>query len=179
MRTVINSLPGSEAKTAEPKIDDRSCFQPRLASCYLRRVNATRRPIGILLLVLFFAAGAVICIVVMLALAFPGSFLENIWRLRPEVRDEFIEHGMWAIAVMAALGAACGLSAFGLARGAEWGRRIAIGVLTVNLVGDMFNAAFRGDMRTLIGLPIGGLMLWYLVRSKDAFRTDASSSTDS
>jgi hypothetical protein len=142
-------------------------------------VNATRRPIGIILLVLFFASGALICIVVMLALAFPGSFLENIWRIRPEVRDDFIEHGMWAIGLMAALGTACGLSAFGLARGAEWGRRLAVGVLTVNLVGDMFNAAFRGDMRTLIGLPIGGLMLWYLVRSKDAFRTDASAKSDS
>ena len=128
---------------------------------------------------LFFAAGAVICIVVMLALAFPGSFLEIIWRLRPEVRDEFIEHGTWSITLMAALGAACGLAAFGLARGAEWGRRIGMGVLTVNLVGDMFNAAFRGDMRTLIGLPIGGLMLWYLVRSKDAFQTAPSPKSDS
>lgn len=127
-----------------------------------------RLPVGILLLVLFFAAGAVICIVVMLALAFPGSFLEIIWRLRPEVRGDFIEHGMWAIGLMAALGAACGLSAFGLARGAEWGRKLAIGVLTVNLVGDMFNAAFRGDMRTLLGIPIAGLMIWYLTKHKPA-----------
>ena len=130
-------------------------------------MNQHRRPpIGILLLILFFAAGSLICIVVMLALAFPGSFLEIIWRLRPEVRDEFIEHGMWAIGLMAALGAACGLAAFGLARGAEWGRQLAIGVLTVNLVGDMFNAVFRGDLRTLIGLPIGGLMIWYLMKRK-------------
>jgi hypothetical protein len=57
----------------------------------------------------------------------------------------------------------CALAAFGLARGAEWGRQIAIAVLTVNLVGDTFNAVFRGDLRTLIGLPIGGLMIWYLV----------------
>src|SRR3954469_10677758 len=126
-------------------------------------MNQNRRPLGILLLVLFFAAGAVVCILLMLALAYPGSFLDFIWRFRPGIREEFQEYGVWSVAVMAALGAACGLAAFGLARGAEWGRRVAVGVLTVNVVGDMFNPVFRGDLRTLIGLPIGGLMIWYLV----------------
>ena len=129
-------------------------------------MDQKRRPLGIILLVLFFAAGAVVCSLVMLALAFPGSFLEIIWKLRPAVRDDFQELGTWSVALMAAVGAACGLAAFGLWRGAEWGRRVAIGVLTVNFVGDMFNAAFHGDMRTLIGLPICGLMIWYLVKLK-------------
>src|SRR6478752_6332801 len=125
-------------------------------------MNQNRRPLGPLLLVLFFAAGALVCILLMLALAYPGSFLEFIWRFRPGIREEFQEYGVWSIAVMAALGAACGLSAFGLARGAEWGRQLAISVLTVNLVGDMFNAVLRGDRRTLIGIPVGFVMIWYL-----------------
>jgi len=116
------------------------------------------------LLVLFFAAGALICIVVMLALAFPGSFLEPVWHLRPDARADLEEFGMWSIALMATVGAGCGLAALGLARQREWGRHLAIGVLTVNLVGDTFNAVFRGDLRTLIGLPIGGLMIWYLMK---------------
>jgi len=127
-------------------------------------VNRSHRPVGIILLIIFFAAGALICSAVMLALAFPGSFLEAIWRLRPDARAEFQEFGTWSIVLMAAVGAACGLAAFGLARGAEWGRQIAIGVLTVNLVGDTFNAVFRGELRMLIGLPIGGLMIWYLMK---------------
>jgi len=127
-------------------------------------VNQRRLPVGIILLVIFFAAGALICCVVMLTLAFPESFLKSIWRLRPDARSEFQQFGDWAVVLMAAVGAACGLAAFGLARGAEWGRQIAIGVLTVNLVGDTFNAVFRGDLRTLIGLPIGALMIWYLMK---------------
>jgi hypothetical protein len=129
-----------------------------------------RKPIGVILLVIFFAGGALICSVVMLALAFPGSFLESIWRLRPDARLEFQQVGDWSVALMAAVGAACALAAFGLARGAEWGSQIAIGVLTVNLVGDTFNAVFRGDLRTLIGLPIGALMIWYLMKRKPAAR---------
>jgi uncharacterized membrane protein (UPF0136 family) len=118
------------------------------------------------LLVIFFAAGALICLVTMLALAFPGGLLEPIWRLKPNARVEFQKIGSLSMALMAVVGAACGLAAVGLAKNAEWGRRLAIGVLAVNLVGDSLNALLRHDPRTLIGLPIGGLMILYLVKKK-------------
>jgi len=122
--------------------------------------------IGTTLLVIFFAAGALICLVAMLALAFPGGFLEPIWRLKPDARTQFQQIGNWSIALMAVVGTACGLAAVGLAKNAEWGRRLAIGILTVNLIGDTLNAILRHDPRTLIGLPIGGLMIWYLLKKK-------------
>jgi hypothetical protein len=127
-------------------------------------VNQRPRSVGTTLLVIFFAAGALICLVTMLALAFPGGFLEPIWRLKPEARVEFQKIGSASIALMAVVGAACGLAAVGLAKNAEWGRRLAIGVLAVNLVGDSLNALLRHDVKTLIGLPIGGLMILFLVR---------------
>src|SRR5437868_12711904 len=102
-------------------------------------VNQRHRSVGMTLLVVFFATGALICLVTMLALAFPGGFLEPIWRLKPEARVEFQKIGGASVVLMAAVGAACGLAAVGLARNAEWGRRLAIGVLTVNLAGDSLN----------------------------------------
>jgi hypothetical protein len=128
-------------------------------------VNQRHRSVGTTL-VIFFAAGALICLVTMLTLAFPGGFLEPIWRLKPDARVEFQRLGNWSVALMAVVGVACGLAAAGLAKNAEWGRRLAIGVLTVNLVGDSLNALLRHDPRTLIGLPIGGLMILYLVKKK-------------
>lgn len=122
------------------------------------------------MLVIFFAAGALICLVTMLALAFPGGSLEPIWRLRPDARVEFQKIGNWSVGLMAVVGVACGLSAIGLARNAEWGRRLAIGVLTVNLIGDSLNALLRHDPRTLIGLPIAGLMIWYLLTRRGDFQ---------
>ncbi len=116
------------------------------------------------MLAIFFAAGALICLITMVALAFPGGFLEPIWQLKPEARTQFHQIGNWSIALMAVVGAACASAAFGLARNAEWGRRLAIGILTVNLIGDTLNAILRHDPLTLIGLPIGGLMIWYLVK---------------
>jgi uncharacterized membrane protein (UPF0136 family) len=119
-----------------------------------------------MLLVVFFTAGALICLVTMLALAFPGGFLEPIWRLKPDARVEFHKIGSASVALMAVVGAACGFAAAGLAIGADWGHRLAIGVLAVNLVGDCLNASLRHDPRTLIGLPIGGLMIFYLVKKQ-------------
>ena len=130
----------------------------------LRRVSQRHRSIGTTLLVIFFVAGALICLVTMLALAFPGGFLEPIWRLKPEARAEFEKMGSWSVALMAVVGAACGLAAVGLAKNAEWGCRLAIGILVVNLISDTLNAILRHDPRTLIGLPIGGLMILYLLK---------------
>jgi hypothetical protein len=130
-------------------------------------MNPQRSSVGRVLLVLFFAAGAFISLVVMLALAFPDSYLESIWRLKPEAQSQFqtIGRGV-SVALMALVAAACALAAVGLARNAEWGRRLAIVVLTINLIGDSFNALFMRDPKTLIGVPIGGLMILYLVKSK-------------
>ena len=126
-----------------------------------------RRNIGAILLISFFAAGALICLVTILALVFPGSFLESIWQLKPEARNQFQEIGRDAsITLMTVVGAACGLAAVGLARNADWGRWLAVGILVVNLIGDSLNAIFRHDPKTLIGLPIGGLMLWYLLKKR-------------
>jgi hypothetical protein len=133
-------------------------------------VKQKQRSIGTTLLVIFFAAGAVICLVTTLALAFPGGFLEPIWRLKPEARVQFQGIGNWSVALMGVVGTACGLAAVGLAKSAEWGRRLAIGILTVNLIGDTLNAILRHDPITLIGLPIGGLMILYLVKNGRAAR---------
>jgi hypothetical protein len=116
------------------------------------------------LLVLFFAAGALICLITTLALAFPGSFLESIWQLKPEARLQFLQVGRgFSIALMLLVGGACGASALGLARNAHWGRWLAIAVLVINVIGDSLNVLLRHDPKTLIGLPIGGLMILYLL----------------
>jgi hypothetical protein len=124
------------------------------------------RTVGRILLVIFFAAGAFISLVVMLALVFPGSDLESVWRLKPEAQTQFQTIGRGAsAALMAIVATGCGFAAVGLARNTEWGRRLAIGILTINLIGDSLNALLR-DAKTLIGLPIGGLMILFLVRTK-------------
>jgi hypothetical protein len=56
------------------------------------------RAVGRILLVIFFAAGALISLVVMLVLVFPGSDLESVWRLKPEAQTQFQTIGRGASA---------------------------------------------------------------------------------
>lgn len=123
------------------------------------------RSVGITFAQHFFAAGTLICFGVILGLAFPGSLLESIWRLKPEARVQFLQIGRGvSIGLMLIVGSACGLSAIGLSRNAEWGRRLALAVLVLNVIGDSLNALLQHDPRTLIGVPIAALMIAYLLR---------------
>jgi hypothetical protein len=124
---------------------------------------ARRLPIAIKVMVAFFGFGALACSVTVAALLLPHSALDAVWRLNPEARTGFQYLGVpLAIALMTTVGSACALTAVGLARGREWGRRLALLVLSVNLIGDTVSAVLRHDPRTLLGLPIGGAMIWFL-----------------
>ncbi|HVI83537.1 MAG TPA: hypothetical protein VM717_12455 [Chthoniobacterales bacterium] len=58
---------------------------------------------------------------------------------------------------------ACGAAAIGLAKRTRWGIPLALAILTINLVADLLNAFLRHDLRILVGLPIGGAMVAYLL----------------
>ncbi len=126
-----------------------------------------RLPMGMKGLVAFFVFGACACAVTVAALLFPGSALDAVWRVNPEAQAGFQKMGVpLSLLLMLVVGLACGAAAVGLARQKVWGRRLAIGILAVNMVGDTVNAVARHDPRTLIGLPIAGAMIWYLTRRK-------------
>ena len=121
----------------------------------------SKLPLGIKLLAVFFAFGTGMCALTILLLLFPGSALDSIWRLNPDAYSAFQSMGKLAILLMSMVSIACASAAIGLARGAGWGRRLAL-----NLAGDSVNAFGRHDFRTLIGLPIGGAMMFYLLKAE-------------
>ena len=100
------------------------------------------------------------------ALLFPNSALQAVWALNPQARTGLAALGSWAIGLMLMVSLGCGLAAVGLWRGASWGRAIALTVLLLNLLGDAGNALFRGDLRTLIGVPIGAALIAYLLLNR-------------
>jgi hypothetical protein len=128
-----------------------------------------RRPLGITLLSLFFVFGTLMSGLTVFLLLFPGSVLEPVWRLNPQAHEGFATMGLSAVLLMAVVCSACAVAAVGLWRCTRWGFWTALAILSINLAGDTTNALITGDKRTLIGLPIGGLMIWYLVRKRDLF----------
>jgi hypothetical protein len=100
------------------------------------------------------------CALTLGLLLFPGSALDSLWRLNPQAHVAFQWIGRLSILLMAILGVACPLAPIGLARNAKWGRWLGIVILAANLVGDLTNAFVRHDLRTLIGVPIAGAMIF-------------------
>jgi hypothetical protein len=123
-------------------------------------------PLGLRALVIFFFFGATMCLLTVAGLLFPGSALEPMWRLNPDAHAAFQSLGQWSIFLMIIVGGVCASAAIGLARRKRWGWQVAIVVLAINLLGDTINAVARHDPRTLIGIPIGGALILYLMSKR-------------
>jgi hypothetical protein len=138
-------------------------------------IRHPHRPPGLLALSGFFLFGTIVSGLTALALLTPGGPLDPMWRINPRAQVAFHSMGGWAVMLMAAVCTACGLCAYGLWARRRWGHRLAVAVLAVNLVGDALNALLLHDPRTLIGLPIGGLLIAYLLSPRLKRQFDPSS----
>ena len=112
----------------------------------------------------FFGFGTTMCTLTTALLLFPGTPLDSLWSLNPDAHLAFQSLGNWSLALMVTVGIACAFAAIGLWRGTLLGTRLALIILSLNIIGDLFNAIVRHDYRALVGLPIGGAMIFYLAR---------------
>jgi hypothetical protein len=127
------------------------------------------RPPGVTALGLFFVFGAVMSGLAAVMLLSPGSVLEPLWRLNSRARGGFAVMGLWGALLMATVCLACGVTTLGLLRCRRWGYWMALAILSINLAGDTANAVIARDWHTLVGLPIGGAMIAYLLTRRNAF----------
>jgi hypothetical protein len=128
-----------------------------------------KHPLGVTLLAIFFVFGILMASLSAFMLLFPGSFLDSLWRVNPRAHEGFAVLGLWAVLRMVAVASACATAAFGLWRCVRSGYITALVILSVNLLGDIMNASIGHDWRTLIGLPISGAMIIYLVSRRQVF----------
>jgi hypothetical protein len=67
-----------------------------------------------------------------------------------------------AFPLLASVSILCGCASVGLWNGRRWGYRMAIGLLVVDMAGNLGSAAFGAEPRALVGLPIAAAILVYL-----------------
>jgi hypothetical protein len=114
---------------------------------------------------LFFSFGALMSGLAAFLLAFPGTALDAAWRLNLKGHANLVGSGVWVVLLMLVVCAACVTAAVGLWRCARFGFGAAVAVLSINLAGDIANALVGHDWRTLIGVPVSGSMIVYLVKN--------------
>jgi len=132
-------------------------------------MSPSSRPPGITAISLFFLFGVIMSGLSAVMLFFPGTRLDSLWRLNPRAQAGFASLGDCAPALMSIVCAACLVASVGLWRCRRWGLWAAISTLCINLIGDTASAVIDHDPRTLIGIPIGGMMLAYLFARRRVF----------
>jgi len=129
-----------------------------------RTTNA--RPLVVTFLIVLFVIGIIASLISVITLAFPGTFLDALWRLNPNAHAGFIRIGGWSVVLMSTVFVACLLTAIGLWRRLKWGYWLAMGMLVANLTGDVINVIKGTERRAIVGIPIVLLLLVYLSRRK-------------
>jgi len=119
----------------------------------------------------FFAFGAMMCILAIVLLVFPGTKLDSLWNLNPDARLAFQSLGSWSVLLMLTVGTGCALAAIGLSHERLWGVPQAIAILFISIIGDLVNVLTRHDYRPFIGVPIAGVMIFYLARFRTRRKT--------
>ena len=121
-------------------------------------------PTGVKALAVFFVFGAGIAAVASLSLLFPGGALEPVWQLKPAARTPLASLGPVGAGLMAMVSIACAGAAIGLRSLDGWGHKLAVALLGLNVVGDAAGAMSGHYLQALIGIPIGGVMIAYLLQ---------------
>lgn len=125
-------------------------------------LTARERPIGVTALSAFFCFGAFVSGVASVSLLAPGGPLDLMWRLNPRAHDAFGRIGFVASLLLAVVSVSCAAAAYGFTTGRRWGYRLGVGLLVINLAGDVINVVSGAEIRALAGVPIVALLLWYL-----------------
>jgi hypothetical protein len=130
------------------------------------RATLESRVMGPKLLAAFFVFGACMSGLAALTLFWPGTWLDMIWKINPEGHVGMLAAGPMAAAGMAILSVVMSATAIGLFAWRRWAWWAAVAVLTVNALADLTTAILRHELRTLIGVPIVALILWWMTRSR-------------
>ncbi len=88
------------------------------------------------------------------------------WRLNPRALGNLSSPGLWAALLLAIVSLFCATAAIGLRRGSRWGHWLAIGLIATNLIGDITNVLLGTEPRAIVGIPIAGAILLYLLSKK-------------
>jgi hypothetical protein len=121
------------------------------------------RPPGFLALGIFFFFGSAMAAFAAITLLKPGTFLDRVWLLNPQAYAQL--HPLAPIIGLPflVLAMALFLAGIGWFKRRRWGWILGTVIIAVNLVGD-FVHLFSGDLKSLAGVVIAGLLLLYMTR---------------
>jgi hypothetical protein len=124
----------------------------------------TKSPRGIIAVGIFLFFAAIMASLAGTMLVWRGTTLDRLWLINPRAYRELAPHGKAVGIPFLLLGIGLVVAGTGWFKRRLWGWRVAVGIIAVQVLGDLVNA-FLGDLvRGGIGFMIAGALLIYLLR---------------
>jgi len=139
-------------------------------------VPGERRTAGFVPIGIFFFFGATMATYAAVTLAFPGTLLDQAWKLNPEGHAGLTRFGRIMGMPFLCLGAAMLFAGLGWFRREYEGWKLGVLLIAINLAANIYELVFRRQWKSGVGALIGGLLLIYMTRTsvKNYFRQSAS-----
>ena len=124
----------------------------------------TTRPVGVLLLALFFLAATGVLISVGISLLLPGTPLDAIWLLRPDRQALLMPYRQYVGPGFLALAIPMALASVGCFLGKPWGWWLAVAIFAANGIGDAVQLLTGHLLEGAFGLVVAGALIFWLTR---------------
>ena len=122
------------------------------------------KPSGFAAVGIFLFFGATMASLAAITLLWRGTSLDRIWSLNPNAYRQLAPLGRSVGVLFFLLGMALAVAGVGWFRRCLWGWRLAVAIITIQIVGDVINC-IRGDWQHGgIGVVIAAALLLFLLR---------------
>lgn len=108
--------------------------------------------------------GACMALLASITLTWPGTALDQSWKLNPHTHARLASLGRNAGLLFLILALALGLSAFGWFQRRRWGWLCATVLIATQILGAIINAVSGNTAQGLVGATIASALLAYLLR---------------
>jgi hypothetical protein len=129
-------------------------------------VPSRRAPTGFLAIGMFLFFGATMASLAATTLLWPGTALDRLWILNPTAYKHLAPLGGRVGILFLLLSAALIAAGIGWFRRRLWGWRLAVGIITTQVLGDVVNCVRGNWLGGGTGVLIAGALLLFLLRSR-------------
>jgi hypothetical protein len=121
-------------------------------------------PRGITALGFFWLFGAIMALLAGVTLGWKGTSLDRIWALNPRAYNTLAPFGKTVGIPFLLLAVTLAVASVGWFKRCLWAWRLTVGIVVMQILGDLVNVFLGHNFEDLLGAAIAGALLFYLVR---------------
>lgn len=122
-----------------------------------------RSPRALAAMGVFLVFGAVMTTLTGTTLIWRGTLLDRIWALNATAYSRLVQHGKTIGIPFLLLGVIMTTASLGWFWRREWGWRLTVAIITMQVLGDLVNASLGDIVKGGVGFAIAGALLVYLL----------------